>query len=61
MPRIRTLKLRTGVKWDTSKGLKIKEVSLRQILETEAKAGGGRAGEEGVDSCRWCQQGRERF
>lgn len=59
MPRVRTLKLRTGVKWDTSKGLKIKEVSLRQILETEAVAGGGRAGEEEMESCRWCEQGGE--
>lgn len=40
-------------------GVKIKEVSLRQILETEAEAGGGRAGEEGMESCRWCEQGGE--
>lgn len=59
MPRVRTLKLRTGVKWDTSKGLKIEEVSLRQRLETEAEAGGGRAGEEGLESCRWCEQDGE--
>lgn len=52
MPRVRTLKLRTGVKWDTSKRLKTKEVSLRQILETEAEAGGGTAGEEEMESCR---------
>lgn len=59
MPRVRTLKLRTGVKWDTLKRLKTKEVSLRQILETEAEAGGGTAGEEEMESCRWCEQGGE--
>lgn len=56
VPGIRTLKLRTGVKWEKSKGLKNKGVSLRQVLEAEAKASGGRAREGRVESCRWCGQ-----
>lgn len=49
---VKSLELTAGAKYGKSKGLRNKEVGLRRILDTEAEARRGRAGERMRESHR---------